>query len=131
MSRFRLGCSAIRWSREAPWEEILDTIAEIGYEGTEVQQAFQADGDSDIANIKEQTVDLSPGDLCIMFTDGVNEAENPEGEEFGMERLLGLIAEREESSVSELIDRIEGSVESFSASAAPRDDITLLGVRVT
>jgi inosose dehydratase len=54
MAQFRLGCSAIRWSREAEWEDILNKIAEIGYEGTEVQQAFQADAEADMDAIKEQ-----------------------------------------------------------------------------
>ncbi|NOZ23650.1 MAG: TIM barrel protein [Planctomycetes bacterium] len=54
MAQFRLGCSAIRWSREAEWEDILDKIAEIGYEGTEVQQAFQADSEADMQKVKDQ-----------------------------------------------------------------------------
>ncbi|MEW6357815.1 MAG: TIM barrel protein [Planctomycetota bacterium] len=54
MAQFRLGCSAIRWSREAEWENILDKIADIGYEGTEVQQAFQADSDAGVEKIKQQ-----------------------------------------------------------------------------
>jgi len=51
MAGFRLGCSAIRWAREAQWEDILDEIKRIGYEGTEVQQAFQA-GESTVRDVK-------------------------------------------------------------------------------
>ena len=53
MAKFRLGCSAIRWAREASWDDILDEMERIGYGGTEVQQASQA-GESDMTAIKQK-----------------------------------------------------------------------------
>src|SRR6267143_4239837 len=72
---------------------------------------------------------LAPGDRVILFTDGVTEANNPEGEEFGEERLLGLLEQNRASSAGELQKRILNAAAAFS-DGHWHDDVTLLVLAV-
>jgi|GEM_PF-1052700 len=83
-----------------------------------------------ITCLEEETIQLEPGDMCLMFTDGVNEAENQDGEEFGMERLLRLFEQRGDGSAQDLVKTVDQAVKSFSGSGVPRDDVTLLAFKV-
>jgi phosphoserine phosphatase RsbU/P len=73
---------------------------------------------------------LAPGDRVILFTDGVTEANNPEGEEFGEARLLGLLEQNRASSAGELQKRILNAAAAFSGGHW-HDDITLLVLAVS
>ena len=73
---------------------------------------------------------LAPGDRVILFTDGVTEANNPEGEEFGEERLLGLLEQNRASSAGELQKRILNAAAAFSGGHW-HDDVTLLILAVS
>src|SRR5207253_7574334 len=66
---------------------------------------------------------LYPGDLLVICTDGVTEAPNPPGEEYGEVRLAELIRENRQLPVNELLAAIQASVEQFSG-ATQADDIT-------
>ncbi len=76
------------------------------------------------------SVQLAPGDRVILFTDGVTEANNPEGEEFGEARLLGLLEENRVCSAGELQGKILNAAAAFSGGHL-RDDITLLVLAVS
>ena len=71
---------------------------------------------------------LGPEDLLVICTDGVTEAPNPQGEEYGEERLAELIQRNRNLPVSELTAAIQTSVEEFSG-ATQADDITLIVAR--
>jgi sigma-B regulation protein RsbU (phosphoserine phosphatase) len=73
---------------------------------------------------------LAPGDRVILFTDGVTEATNPEGEEFGEARLLGLLEQNRASSAEELQKRILNAAAAFSGGHW-YDDITILVLAVS
>lgn len=74
----------------------------------------------------EQSDDqLQPGDLLVLFTDGVIEATNAFGEQFGVQRLMRLLEEHRDRSVGELKDVILKKVTDFS-NGMPDDDVTLL-----
>lgn len=73
---------------------------------------------------------LEKGDLLVLFTDGINEAKNTEGEQFGAERLVNIVLEHGNRSSKELRDAIVNSVEIFSEGQEQRDDITVMIVRV-
>jgi len=75
---------------------------------------------------QEATVSLRPGDVLVMFSDGITEAINPAQELFGEARLAAVIAEHRNAAASELIDRIIGAVRAYAATAAQTDDMTLL-----
>ena len=73
---------------------------------------------------------LAPGDRVILFTDGVTEANNPEGEEFGEARLLSLLEQNRASSAGELQKTILNAASAFSGGHW-HDDVTLLVLAVS
>jgi sigma-B regulation protein RsbU (phosphoserine phosphatase) len=73
--------------------------------------------------------DLAAGDLLVLYTDGVTEAENSQGEEFGMERLSALIRRDSSLSAEELMDNIFESAEDFCQGVGFNDDATVLVVK--
>ena len=76
------------------------------------------------------TVDLAPGDLLVLYTDGISEAVNPAGEQYGRERLRALIeAAPAGCAARDLAQRIRDDLGRFAGEAEQADDITLLVVR--
>ncbi len=73
--------------------------------------------------------DLADGDTLVLYTDGITEAGNPEGEEFGMERLSALIRDNHMLSADGLMNRILESVTDFSREVGFNDDVTILVVK--
>jgi sigma-B regulation protein RsbU (phosphoserine phosphatase) len=71
---------------------------------------------------------LNPGDVLAMFSDGVTEAIDREGEEFGEARLLDVLAAHRRRPIPELMDLLIGAVRAFSG-AEQSDDLTLVIVR--
>jgi len=62
----------------------------------------------------------------VLFSDGVGEALNSNGEEFGQERLIALLRNNARASASEILARLRDSVLSFSAQTPQHDDITIM-----
>ena len=75
-----------------------------------------------------EEVRLHAGDVLVICTDGVMEAPNPQGEEYGETRLAELIQGNRGLPVNELMATIQASVEEFSG-ATQADDITLIVAR--
>ena len=71
-----------------------------------------------------QECELSPGDTLALYTDGVTEASNDAGEEFGEHRLVQALQQPHESCES-LLSAVLDEVRQFS-SGEQRDDITLI-----
>ena len=78
------------------------------------------------AEYETGTVRLQPGDHLVLFTDGVVEALNTSGEEFGTGRLAALLGESARLEAPEILDRIHRAVVAFSAGAPQHDDITMM-----
>jgi serine phosphatase RsbU (regulator of sigma subunit) len=78
------------------------------------------------ARYQSDTVRLRPNDHLVLFTDGVVEALNTSGEEFGQERLCALLREKAHATAPELLSCLREAVISFSANAPQHDDITLM-----
>ena len=78
------------------------------------------------AAYESQTVRLNAGDHLVLFTDGVLEARNRSGEEFGDERLRPLLRAHAASSASEILKVINKSLSEFSVDAPQHDDITMM-----
>ena len=83
------------------------------------------------ATYEEETVQLEDGDTLVVFSDGVTDALNEAGDEFGEERLLQCVGEHLGCATDVLLDRILATVKDFAASATQNDDVTALVLRYT
>ena len=82
------------------------------------------------ARYKQAQVRLSQGDLLVMFSDGIVEAPNAAGEEFGEERLRALVAAASpDITPIQLRQEILEAVRTFTGAAQLHDDLTLVAVR--
>lgn len=83
------------------------------------------------AAYEEDVVHLKPGDRVLLYTDGINEAENAMGEQFGEERIHRTIASLPaDAPAREVVERLLADVRDFLAGVEPGDDMTLLVLRV-
>lgn len=78
---------------------------------------------------EEEVVDLSPGDCLVICTDGITEAADSNGDEFGEERLIAILREGRPVAATDLRDAIMRSVAQFCREDFA-DDATLLTVAV-
>jgi len=76
-----------------------------------------------------ESIVLEKGDLLALFTDGIEEAQK-EGEMFGKERFVAILANGADLPASQLIDRVFASVKEFIAHGGSGDDLTLSIVKV-
>jgi serine phosphatase RsbU (regulator of sigma subunit)/pSer/pThr/pTyr-binding forkhead associated (FHA) protein len=74
------------------------------------------------------TVKMSPGDALVLFSDGVTEAEDADGNEFGDDGLIGCLTGAPFHSAADVLARVQDAVSRFCGSAPPRDDLTLMVV---
>jgi phosphoserine phosphatase RsbU/P len=75
---------------------------------------------------QQKMVKLSPGDVLVMYTDGVTEAGSPQGEFFGEQRLVSIIRSRKTQSARNILQGILAAVGKFTEGAARGDDIALV-----
>jgi serine phosphatase RsbU (regulator of sigma subunit)/pSer/pThr/pTyr-binding forkhead associated (FHA) protein len=74
-------------------------------------------------------VEFFPGDMLLVFTDGLSEAWGPNEEEFGEDRMGALIRDHASLPARELEQRIQNEVEAFTNGARATDDRTLIIVK--
>jgi phosphoserine phosphatase RsbU/P len=79
---------------------------------------------------REEAVDLVPGDLLVVFSDGIVEATNAEDEQFGDGRLVELVRRNAGLDEESLSAVIMDEVGAFLAGVPPQDDMTLIVGRV-
>jgi putative ABC transport system permease protein len=79
---------------------------------------------------EEATVELSPGDVLLVFSDGVPEAHNPEHEEFGEERLQQLLRQTARFPADEISARISAEMKNWIHDAEQYDDLTFIVMKV-
>jgi len=78
----------------------------------------------------ELTYALHTGDLFAFYSDGVSEAMNVNGEEFGSARLIEVVERSRELPPRALVDAIFEAVEVFREGAPPNDDMTAVAVKI-
>jgi sigma-B regulation protein RsbU (phosphoserine phosphatase) len=78
---------------------------------------------------EEETVCLTEGDTVIMYSDGVTEARDPYGREFGEDSLVSTVTTYAVSSAPDMLRGILGRVQDFCQSAAQTDDISVTVTR--
>ncbi len=77
------------------------------------------------------TATLQPGETALLYTDGVSEAQNLRGEQFGIDRLCAVFAENPPESAEHATGVIFQAVTDFAGNAPQFDDITCLALRRT
>jgi len=82
-----------------------------------------------MAQYQEAEVMLEPGDVLVLFSDGVTEAVDPEDHDFGEERLAKLVASMRERPATEIVQEVHRAVHAFTQGAPPADDITVVVAR--
>jgi sigma-B regulation protein RsbU (phosphoserine phosphatase) len=76
---------------------------------------------------RAKSISLQVGDRFYAFTDGIVEASNPAGEEFGMTRVIDHLTRLAEKPIQQSIDTLYADVASYTQEPDQQDDITLLG----
>jgi serine phosphatase RsbU (regulator of sigma subunit) len=101
------------------------------------RQEFQTlDAEGLILGIKpeveyeEKTGQLEPGDVLVLYTDGITEARNKSGHFFGEQRLCSLIREQSSAHPHEIIDHLLHQLQLFTGSENFKDDISMVVMRI-
>jgi sigma-B regulation protein RsbU (phosphoserine phosphatase) len=84
----------------------------------------------DAPEYRTQSSALAPGDRLFMYSDGVTEVRNPEGELFGTEALCEAIEATGEVPLEESLDMVLDRVKGWSAGEALQDDVSVLALEV-
>jgi serine phosphatase RsbU (regulator of sigma subunit) len=75
---------------------------------------------------EEKTLILAKGDILLLYTDGITEAENPEGDFFGLDRVSEIFIRYAQHSPDEIIQALLTELKQFSGREVFNDDITLM-----
>ena len=113
-------CSYVNAGHDPPILVTLDGSLKELTEGETVLGLFPE------AQYESHTTRLQPGDHLVLFTDGVVEALNAAGEEFGKERLYTLLHWKASATASELLSSLHEAVASFTADTPQHDDISIM-----
>lgn len=76
-------------------------------------------------------VALETGDTVLLITDGVLEATSPDGQMFGVERMLEVVRENRADCSSEILDGLDRAVRDFTKRGQTMDDMTVVVIRLT
>lgn len=118
----------IRWVRAGHDPAILYDPAHQGF--SELGGKGIALGLDETYGFAAQSRDLAPGQVIVIGTDGIWEAQNNEGAQFGKARLRQTIALHAADPASRIADAIIEALNAFRGSAPQEDDITLVVVKV-
>lgn len=98
---------------------------------TALRPTGMAVGVTEEARWKQKVIKMSPGDMLVLYTDGITEAESPQGGFFGEDRLIDAVFSKPHGSAREVRDALLDAVRRFSGNGGYQDDITLMVVRRT
>lgn len=82
-------------------------------------------------SFEEPTLQVESGDLLLLYTDGIIEAEGPASELFGTERLRDLLAREHRKPAADLIAAVLDAVRAFTGASSFKDDISMLLLKFT
>jgi serine phosphatase RsbU (regulator of sigma subunit) len=78
---------------------------------------------------EQLTLTLNPGDVLLLYTDGVTEAMNPQRELFGDDRLAAVLRANHQRSPQEILDAVLAEVTAFAGGQSQADDITMVCIK--
>jgi len=81
-------------------------------------------------NYEERTYDLTAGDLYVFCTDGIYEAEDQEGNQFGASRLMAVIDRLADRPAQAIVDGILEATQEFRGDRAAADDVTAVAIKI-
>ena len=81
------------------------------------------------ARYQAATVELEPGDVVCLYTDGITECEAPDDEQYGQERLEDLLREQNGRRLTEILATIDQKMVEFAATRPQGDDQTVVLLR--
>lgn len=81
------------------------------------------------ASYDQESLQLDPGDLVIVFSDGVSEARSASDEEFGEDRLLEVLESTRGEAPTAILEQLLKQIREFAQGAVQSDDITIMVVR--
>ncbi|MEX2581126.1 MAG: GAF domain-containing SpoIIE family protein phosphatase [Verrucomicrobiales bacterium] len=79
-------------------------------------------------SVKDYRLTMEPGDILLLYTDGLIESESSDGTEFGVERLAETVVENKDACAEELVAAIVAKIGEFSKGMTQIDDITLIAI---
>jgi sigma-B regulation protein RsbU (phosphoserine phosphatase) len=80
-------------------------------------------------SLEERQATVEPGDILVLYTDGVTEPINEEGEEFGEQRLVHVVASNCERPCLDIVSNVGAAVSSFAGAQPSFDDYTLISLK--
>ena len=80
-------------------------------------------------NYQDDKIDFAPGDILLIYSDGITEAMNPGHEEFEERRLRDIVLQHRNESAEHIIAHIKAAVNAFVESAEQNDDMTLVVIK--
>jgi len=86
-------------------------------------------GVTDSPSLAREAATLAPGDMIVLYTDGVIDALNEAGEDFGQDRLEALLFGRRHLAAQEVLDALLAAIHAHTGQAPLFDDITLVVLR--
>ena len=86
-------------------------------------------GAMDAIHLEERQIDVAPGDLVLLYTDGVTDAMDGAGRQFGVERLQAALAADPTAGAQQVISTIVRAVGEFTGDTPQFDDLTLVAVK--
>jgi sigma-B regulation protein RsbU (phosphoserine phosphatase) len=81
------------------------------------------------ATYESATLHLEPGEVLVLYSDGVTEARNEEDDEYGEERLAAFLKEHRNTDPEILVESLIRAVFEFSKDGKPGDDVTVAVIR--
>lgn len=76
-----------------------------------------------------ERLELAPGDALVLYTDGLSESRNGDGEEYGSERLAAVLERTDGACSADLVETFLADWAAFTGGGAPGDDLTVMAVR--
>ena len=97
-------------------------------------QLIEADGMAigwiDDMEFDNQTIQLQPGDRLYLYSDGVPEAMDQELNEFGDDRMLGVVSKSSSQGLDDSVNSLLEAVQQWCVKNGPKDDVSILGVEI-
>ena len=81
--------------------------------------------------IRAVNTSMAPGDLLLLYSDGLTEARDPDGRMFGPERLEHLVKQNADKNLDEMLDGLRERIKTFTNMSVLSDDLTCVAVKLS